>query len=100
MDKPKIFEGKTLRQIFADIDRFGLQPRHTGTQCNECGDDQWDMYEWAFQAKTRNFWRWDLLAAPKWLIQQNSYTVESYSINTLKMERLQPHPPAINPLYC
>jgi len=46
MDRPKFFEGKALRQIFEDIDRFGLQPRHTGTQSNEWGEDQWELYEW------------------------------------------------------
>jgi hypothetical protein len=46
MDKPKIFEGNALRVIFADIDRLGLQPRHTGTHNNDCGEPQWDDYAW------------------------------------------------------
>jgi hypothetical protein len=46
MDKPKIFAGKALKGIFEDIDRLGLEPRHTGTQDNECGEVQWDMYAW------------------------------------------------------
>jgi hypothetical protein len=46
MDRPKIFEAGELRQLFADIERLDLQPQHTGTQSNECGEDQWDTYDW------------------------------------------------------
>jgi hypothetical protein len=46
MDRPKIFEGKALKQIFEAIERLNLQPRHTGTQSNEFGEDQWELYEW------------------------------------------------------
>lgn len=46
MDKPKIFEGQALRLIFEDIERLHLKPCHTGTIENDCGEEQWDMYEW------------------------------------------------------